>query len=163
NGKKIYAIRLDMMNSGDTSGEIDIAYIAVGRRSASASAEAVSSLSNAVTEAEGKLSSQGQSIVSLQGGLNTTSGNVSAAQKAAQDAYSLADAKGKVIVQNSAPSAINQQIQNLWIDTTGGGNTPKRWNGSAWQAVSDKVATDAAAAAANALSQVATKADASTV
>ena len=163
NGKKIYAIRLDMMNSGDTSGEIDIAYIAVGRRSASASAEAVSSLSNAVTEAEGKLSSQGQSIVSLQGGLNTTNGNVSAAQKAAQDAYSLADAKGKVIVQNSAPSAINQQIQNLWIDTTGGGNTPKRWNGSAWQAVSDKVATDAAAAAANALSQVATKADASTV
>jgi len=163
NGKKIYAIRLDMMNSGDTSGEIDIAYIAVGRRSASASAEAVSSLSNAVTEAEGKLSSHGQSIVSLQGGLNTTNGNVSAAQKAAQDAYSLADAKGKVIVQNSAPSAINQQIQNLWIDTTGGGNTPKRWNGSAWQAVSDKVATDAAAAAANALSQVATKADASTV
>ncbi|WP_445009208.1 phage tail tip fiber protein [Pseudomonas juntendi] len=163
NGKKIYAIRLDMMNSGDTSGEIDIAYIAVGRRSASASAEAVSTLSNAVTEAEGKLSSQSQSIVNLQGGLNATNGNVSAAQKAAQDAYSLADAKGKVIVQNSTPSAINQQIQNLWIDTTGGGNTPKRWNGSAWQAVSDKVATDAAAAAANALSQVATKADASTV
>ncbi|MGY3285030.1 putative phage tail protein [Pseudomonas fulva] len=163
NGKKIYAIRLDMMNSGDTSGEIDIAYIAVGRRSASASAEAVSTLSNAVTEAEGKLSSQGQSIVSLQGGLNTANGNVSAAQKAAQDAYSLADAKGKVIVQNSTPSAINQQIQNLWIDTTGGGNTPKRWNGSAWQAVSDKVATDAATAAGNALSQVATKADASTV
>lgn len=163
NGKKIYAIRLDMMNSGDTSGEIDIAYIAVGRRSASASAEAVSTLSNAVTEAEGKLSSQGQSIVSLQGGLNTANGNVSAAQKAAQDAYSLAEAKGKVIVQNSTPSAINQQIQNLWIDTTGGGNTPKRWNGSAWQAVSDKVATDAATAAGNALSQVATKADASTV
>lgn len=163
NGKKIYAIRLDMMNSGDTSGEIDIAFIAVGRRSASASAEAVSTLNNAVTEAEGKLSSQSQSIVNLQGGLNATNGNVSAAQKAAQDAYSLADAKGKVIVQNSTPSAINQQIQNLWIDTTGGGNTPKRWNGSAWQAVSDKVATDAAAAAANALSQVATKADASTV
>ncbi|WP_236183459.1 host specificity protein J, partial [Pseudomonas juntendi] len=111
NGKKIYAIRLDMMNSGDTSGEIDIAYIAVGRRSASASAEAVSTLNNAVTEAEGKLSSQSQSIVNLQGGLNATNGNVSAAQKAAQDAYSLADAKGKVIVQNSTPSAINQQIQ----------------------------------------------------
>ncbi|WP_373873862.1 hypothetical protein, partial [Pseudomonas juntendi] len=84
---------------------------AVGRRSASASAEAVSTLNNAVTEAEGKLSSQSQSIVNLQGGLNATNGNVSAAQKAAQDAYSLADAKGKVIVQNSTPSAINQQIQ----------------------------------------------------
>ncbi|WP_338464363.1 phage tail protein [Pseudomonas sp. Nvir] len=163
NGKKIYAIRLDMMSSGDTGGEIDIAYIAVGRRSASASAEAVSTLSNAVTEAEGKLSSQSQSIVNLQGGLNATNGNVSAAQKAAQDAYSLADAKGKVIVQNSTPSAINQQIQNLWIDTTGGGNTPKRWNGSAWQAVSDKVATDAAAAAANALTVAQSKAEASVV
>ncbi|WP_210669153.1 hypothetical protein, partial [Pseudomonas protegens] len=31
NGKNIIAIRLDMMNSVDSSGEIDIAYIAVGR------------------------------------------------------------------------------------------------------------------------------------
>ena len=34
------------------------------------------------------------------------------------------------------------------MDTTGGANTPKRWNGSAWVAVTDKVATDAASAAA---------------
>lgn len=163
NGKNIYAIRLDMMNSGDSNGEIDIAYIAAGRRSAAASAEAVSSLRNAVTEAEGQLATHGRSIISLEGGLKTANGDVSAAQKAAQDAYSLADAKGKVIVQNSPPSAINQQIQNLWIDTTGGGNTPKRWNGTTWQSVSDKVATDAAAAAANALKQIETKADASTV
>ncbi|MBP6520883.1 DUF1983 domain-containing protein, partial [Shewanella sp.] len=38
--------------------------------------------------------------------------------------------------------------QNLWIDTTGNANTPKRWNGSTWVAVTDKAATDAASAAA---------------
>ena len=38
----------------------------------------------------------------------------------------------------------------LWIDTTNGANTPKRWNGSAWAAVTDKAATDAANAAVKA-------------
>ncbi|WP_236183126.1 hypothetical protein, partial [Pseudomonas ceruminis] len=42
-------------------------------------------------------------------------------------------------------------------------NTPKRWNGSAWVAVTDKVATDAAAAAQSALTQLAGKADATAV
>ena len=37
---------------------------------------------------------------------------------------------------------------DLWIDTTGGANTPKRRSGGAWVAVTDKAATDAAAAAA---------------
>ncbi|MEX5323351.1 hypothetical protein WCE04_29045, partial [Pseudomonas shirazica] len=57
----------------------------------------------------------------------------------------------------------DRQSQNLWIDTTGNANTPKRWNGSAWVAVTDKVATDAAAAAATALAVAQTKADASAV
>lgn len=43
----------------------------------------------------------------------------------------------------------------------GGANTPKRWNGSAWVAVTDKVASDAAAAAAAALASASTKAEAS--
>ncbi|WP_296267721.1 TipJ family phage tail tip protein [Pseudomonas sp. UBA6562] len=163
NGKNMYAIRLDMMNASDTSGEIDIAYIAVGRRSAAASAEAVSSLSNTVTESEGKLSAQGQSIISLQGGLTATNGNVTAAQQAAQAAATAAGAKGEVVYGSAAPAADKRLAQNLWIDTTGNVNTPKRWNGSAWVAVTDKVATDAAAAAASALSKVETKADASTV
>src|SRR5690606_6702007 len=46
-----------------------------------------------------------------------------------------------------APAATKRLSQNLWIDTTGGLNTPKRWNGSAWVTVTDKAATDAAAAA----------------
>nr|WP_260441036.1 DUF1983 domain-containing protein [Pseudomonas putida] len=68
-----------------------------------------------------------------------------------------------MIYGSTAPAADKRLTQNLWIDTTGNANTPKRWNGSAWVAVSDKVATDAAAAAASALSQVATKAEASAV
>ena len=162
-GKSMYAIRLDMMNAADTSGEVDVAYIAVGRRSASASAEAVSSLSNAVTEAEGKLATQGQSIVSLQGGLTATNTNVTAAQQAAEAAATAAGAKGEVIYGSAAPAADKRLAQNLWIDTTGNANTPKRWSGTAWMAVTDKVASDAAAAAASALSKVETKADASTV
>uniref|UniRef100_UPI0031454106 DUF1983 domain-containing protein n=1 Tax=Pseudomonas sp. CFBP 13727 TaxID=2775295 RepID=UPI0031454106 len=67
------------------------------------------------------------------------------------------------MVQTAAPAAADQLAQNLWIDITGGANTPKRWNGSAWAAVTDKVATDAANAAASALTQVQTKADAGAV
>ncbi|MDV5386610.1 TipJ family phage tail tip protein [Pseudomonas juntendi] len=163
NGKNILAIRLDMMSASDTTGEIDIAYIAVGRRSIAASAEAVSNLSSAVSDADGKLTTQGQSIIGLQNGLTTTNQGVTAAQQAAQAAATAAGAKGEVIYGSSAPAADKRLAQNLWIDTTGNANTPKRWSGSAWVAVSDKVATDAAAAAQSALTEVAKKADASTV
>lgn len=43
----------------------------------------------------------------------------------------------------------------LWIDTTSGANTPKRWNGSIWTEVTDKAAKDAATAAASAASAAA--------
>ncbi|UJW25228.1 phage tail tip fiber protein [Pseudomonas juntendi] len=128
-----------------------------------ADATAVQSLTTRVTDAEGTLTSHGQSITGLQGSLTTTNQNVTAAQQAAQAASDAAGAKGKVLYQSAAPAAADRLAQNLWIDTTGNANTPKRWNGTAWVAVTDKVATDAATAAANALSQVATKADASTV
>ncbi|MBA6058072.1 TipJ family phage tail tip protein [Pseudomonas juntendi] len=163
NGKNILAIRLDMMSASDTTGEIDIAYIAVGRRSIAASAEAVSNLSSAVSDADGKLTTQGQSIIGLQNGLTTTNQGVTAAQQAAQAAATAAGAKGEVIYGSIAPAADKRLAQNLWIDTTGNANSPKRWSGSAWVAVSDKVATDAAAAAQSALTEVAKKADASTV
>lgn len=128
-----------------------------------ADATAVQSLTTRVTDAEGKLTSQGQSITGLQGSLTTTNQNVTAAQQAAQAAADAAGAKGKVLYQSTAPAVADRLSQNLWIDTTSNANTPKRWNGSAWVAVTDKVATDAAAAAQSALNQVAMKADASTV
>lgn len=72
----------------------------------------------------------------------------SAADAAALDAAAaagIASGKGKVWFQTAAPSG---NANDLWIDTTGGANTPKRWSGSAWVAVTDKAATDAAAVAA---------------
>ena len=128
-----------------------------------AEASALQDLSSRTTSNEGSISSQGQSIVSLQGGLSTTNQNVTAVQQAAQAASDLAGGKGKVLYQSAAPAVADRQGQNLWIDTTSNANTPKRWSGTAWVAVTDKVATDAAAAAQSALSQVATKADASSV
>jgi uncharacterized coiled-coil protein SlyX len=128
-----------------------------------ADASAVSSLDSRVTAAEGTISSQGASLTSLNNSLTTTNTNVTAAQNAANAANTLAGGKGKVIVQTGAPVAADQLAQNLWIDITGGANTPKRWTGSAWAAVTDKVATDAAAAAVNALSVANTKADATAV
>ncbi|WP_205300336.1 phage tail protein [Pantoea sp. Ap-967] len=128
-----------------------------------AESSVVQTLTGRVIDAEGKLTTQGQSITGLQNSLTTTNQNVTAAQQAAQAASDAAGAKGKVLYQSTAPAAADRLTQNLWIDTTSNANTPKRWNGSAWVTVTDKVATDAAAAAANALSQVATKADASTV
>lgn len=52
---------------------------------------------------------------------------------------------------NITPSTVSRTT-DLWVDTTGGGNTPKMWNGSSWVVVTDKVASDAAAAAAAAQS-----------
>lgn len=69
------------------------------------------------------------------------------AAQAASDAATLAGNKGEVIYQWQTPSSARQLPQNLWIDTNGGKNTPKRWNGSAWVVVTDKAATDAAQAA----------------
>lgn len=72
------------------------------------------------------------------------------ANDAALDAVGLVGSKGEVIFSNTAPPSEKQLSQNLWIDTTSGNNTPKRWNGTSWVAVTDKAATDAAAAAVTA-------------
>lgn len=134
---------------------------ALSQLAGKADASALQALSTTVTNQGNTLSSQGNSITELNSSLQTTNGNVATAQQAAQAASTLAGSKGKVLYQSAAPAVADRQAENLWIDTTGAANTPKRWNGSAWLAVTDKVATDAAAAAASALAQVANKADAS--
>lgn len=76
-----------------------------------------------------------------------------AAQKAntaAAAAAGVANGKADVLIQGTAPAMSMRKPTTLWIDTTGGANTPKRWNGSAWVAVTDKAATDAANAAVKA-------------
>ncbi|WP_288773700.1 phage tail protein [uncultured Psychrobacter sp.] len=70
-----------------------------------------------------------------------------AAKQAAGIAQDAAEAKGEVIFSSTAPEATKQLKQNLWIDTAGGANTPKRWDGSAWVEVTDKATKDAASAA----------------
>ncbi|MBA6092930.1 DUF1983 domain-containing protein, partial [Pseudomonas monteilii] len=134
---------------------------ALSQLAGKADASALQALSTTVTNQGNTLSSQGSSITELNNSLQTTNGNVATAQQAAQAAASLAGSKGKVLYQSAAPAVADRQAENLWIDTTGAANTPKRWNGSAWVAVTDKVANDAAAAAQSALTQLASKADAS--
>lgn len=76
-----------------------------------------------------------------------------AAQKAntaAAAAAGVANGKADVLIQGTAPATSMRKASTLWIDTTNGANTPKRWNGSAWVAVTDKAATDAANAAVKA-------------
>ena len=72
------------------------------------------------------------------------------ANTAAAAAAGVANGKADVLIQSTAPDASMRKQTTLWIDTTGGANTPKRWNGSTWSAVTDKAATDAANAAVKA-------------
>lgn len=72
------------------------------------------------------------------------------ANTAAAAAAGVANGKADVLIQSTAPDASMRKSTTLWIDTTNGANTPKRWNGSAWAAVTDKAATDAANAAVKA-------------
>lgn len=136
----------------------EIDWIALGQIAPSASVASV------VDERTARISgdeANASAILGLSSSLQTTNGNVTAAQQAAQAASDKAGGKGEVIYSSTEPATDKRLAQNLWIDTTGAANTPKRWTGSAWVAVTDKVATDAAAAAASALAQVAAKADAS--
>ena len=102
-----------------------------------------SSLDTALRTEVAKIEGNGQAVVLAQNAAD-------AAQQAAADAATLAGNKGEVIYQWQTPATARQLPQNLWIDTTGGNNTPKRWDGSAWVVVTDKAATDAAQAASDA-------------
>lgn len=144
--------------SGSAGDVFEIDWIAVGQIAPSASVASV------VDERTARISgdeANASAIMGVSSSLQTTNGNVTAAQQAAQAASDKAGGKGEVIYSSTEPATDKRLAQNLWIDTTGAANTPKRWTGSAWVAVTDKVATDAAAAAASALAQVAAKADAS--
>lgn len=122
--------------------------------------QAFSQLSSDVSELDGKYTTQAGLVTDLRGSLDTTNLNVSNAASAAQNALNAAGSKGKVIFGSDHPAIEDRLSQNLWIDTTGNSNTPKRWNGSAWIEVTDKVATDALSAANAASALVNTKADA---
>lgn len=123
-------------------------------------ASAKSDASNAKTDAaNAKTTAANASSVATQAKATADSAAQSAtdaanaAQKAntaAAAAAGVANGKADVLIQGTAPDASMRKASTLWIDTTNGANTPKRWNGSAWVAVTDKAATDAANAAVKA-------------
>ncbi|ABM25280.1 Carbohydrate-binding family V/XII [Shewanella sp. W3-18-1] len=119
---------------------------------ATQNAAAIQQEQTARADADSALATQ---ITTVQASATAANSAASTAQTAADQAKAdaaaaagIANGKGKVIIQSSAPATADRLAQNLWIDTTGNANTPKRWNGSAWVAVTDKAATDAASAAA---------------
>lgn len=122
--------------------------------------QAVTTLTSRTTTLENDVTSQGLSLTDVSAGLSTASGNASSALAAAQNAVTTAGGKGRVLYGVTTPSVADRLAQNLWIDTAGGANTPKRWTGSIWSPVQDKTAIDALNAANLALSQVGTKAEA---
>ena len=111
---------------------------------ASGNAAAIQTEQTARANADSALSGRVDTVQSATAAAQNTA---NAAQQSAEAAAIAAGNKGEVIFGSTTPTAAKRLSQNLWIDTTGGLNTPKRWNGSTWVAVTDKAATDAAAAA----------------
>ncbi len=107
-----------------------------------------------ITSIQGSVDGLEVNVLSLQGDMSSAQSDIVDAQAAADtanenalSAAGIAESKGKVIIQSSAPAEADRLAQNLWIDTTDGENTPKKWSGSEWVSVTDKAATDAADAA----------------
>lgn len=108
---------------------------------------------NAKTTAANASSVATQAKATADSAAQSATDAANAAQKAntaAAAAAGVANGKADVLIQSTAPDASMCKPTTLWIDTTGGANTPKRWNGSTWVAVTDKAATDAANAAVKA-------------
>ena len=110
-------------------------------------------VANAKTTAANASSVATQAKATADSAAQSATDAANAAQKAntaAAAAAGVANGKADVLIQSTAPATSMRKASTLWIDTTGGANTPKRWNGSAWVAVTDKAATDAANAAVKA-------------
>lgn len=95
-------------------------------------ANTVSALTTRVNNAEGNLSSQSQSLTTLD---NRITG--------------VDNEKGRTIYQTTAPTGTWRDYRNTWVNTTNGENIPHRWNGSAWIRASDQSVVDDAVAKSN--------------
>lgn len=116
-------------------------------------ASAKTDAANAKTTAANASSVATQAKATADSAAQSATDAANAAQKAntaAAAAAGVANGKADVLIQSTAPDTSMRKASTLWIDTTNGANTPKRWNGSAWVAVTDKAATDAANAAVKA-------------
>ena len=116
-------------------------------------ASAKTDAANAKTTAANASSVATQAKATADSAAQSATDAANAAQKAntaATAAAGVANGKADVLIQGTAPDASMRKASTLWIDTTNGANTPKRWNGNLWVAVTDKAATDAANAAVKA-------------
>lgn len=116
-------------------------------------ASAKTDAANAKTTAANASSVATQAKATADSAAQSATDAANAAQKAntaAAAAAGVANGKADVLIQGTAPDALMRKASTLWIDTTNGANTPKRWNGNLWVAVTDKAATDAANAAVKA-------------
>lgn len=132
-----------LANTANASANAAKSDAASAKSDASAAKATASNASSVATQAKATADSAAQSATDA----------ANAAQKAntaAAAAAGVANGKADVLIQSTAPDASMRKATTLWIDTTNGANTPKRWNGSAWVAVTDKAATDAANAAVKA-------------
>lgn len=132
-----------LANTANASANAAKSDAASAKTDASAAKTVASNASSVATQAKATADSAAQSATDA----------AAAAQKAntaAAAAAGVANGKADVLIQSTAPATSMRKASTLWIDTTNGANTPKRWNGSAWVAVTDKAATDAANAAVKA-------------
>lgn len=132
-----------LANTANASANAAKSDAASAKTDASAAKTDAANASSVATQAKATADSAAQSATDA----------ANAAQKAntaAAAAAGVANGKADVLIQSTAPATSMRKASTLWIDTTGGANTPKRWNGSAWVAVTDKAATDAANAAVKA-------------
>ena len=132
-----------LANTANTSANAAKSDAASAKTDASDAKATASNASSVATQAKATADSAAQSATDA----------ATAARKAntaAAAAAGVANGKADVLIQSTAPDTSMRKPTTLWIDTTGGANTPKRWNGSAWAAVTDKAATDAANAAVKA-------------
>lgn len=132
-----------LANTANASANAAKSDAASAKTDASAAKATASNASSVATQAKATADSAAQSATDA----------ANAAQKAntaAAAAAGVANGKADVLIQSTAPATSMRKASTLWIDTTNGANTPKRWNGSAWVAVTDKAATDAANAAVKA-------------
>ena len=132
-----------LANTANASANAAKSDAASAKTDASAAKTTASNASSVATQAKATADSAAQSATDA----------ATAARKAntaAAAAAGVANGKADVLIQSTAPDTSMRKATTLWIDTTNGANTPKRWNGSAWVAVTDKAATDAANAAVKA-------------
>lgn len=132
-----------LANTANASANAAKSDAASAKTDASAAKTTASNASSVATQAKATADSAAQSATDA----------ATAARKAntaAAAAAGVANGKADVLIQSTTPDTSMRKPTTLWIDTTGGANTPKRWNGSTWVAVTDKAATDAANAAVKA-------------